>query len=181
MSSVASETTYVPLTPLPNNCCLSFLDRPREMASLIQKNSDLFTLIEHALPPEKYEELHRLWEIPREVIPDEDWVQKTRSFIAMDPNEEEGGGALWARWKELVGWESDESDGGGDDEYDWNYQPSDTSLHRRWSELDKARIAGLSGVSGVGMGLSEIKEGEEEEFEDREGPLIMGWKTGNRS
>ena len=101
MSSFASETTYVPMTPLPNNCCLSFLDRPREMATLIQKNADLFTLIEHTVPPEKYEELNTLWKTPREVIPDEDWVQKTRSYIAMDPSEEEGGGALWARWKEL--------------------------------------------------------------------------------
>ena len=185
VSSIASETTYVPMTPLPNNCLLSFLDRPREMATLIHKNPELFTLIEHAVPPEKYEELQALWESPREVIPDEDWVQKTRSYISMDPNEEEGGGALWVRWKDLVGWESDE-EGDDSEEYDWNYQPQDTSLHQQWSELDKARAHGDDGLtaagnsgsgiglSGVGTGLSEIKEGEEEEFENGERPVAMG-------
>lgn len=190
MSSVASDTTYVPMTPLPNNCCLSFLDRPREMSALIHKNADLFTIIEHTVPPEKYEELQTLWKTPREIVSDEDWVQKTRSYIAMDRNVEEGGGAVWARWKELIGWESDE-EGDESDEYDWDYQPQDTSLHQRWSELDKARAQGedgltggsfgsgigLSGLSGVGTGLSEIKEGEEEEFEDGERPTAMGGRT----
>ena len=188
MSSNTSETTYVPMTLLPNNCCLSFFDRPREMASLIHKNADLFTLIEHTVPPEKYKELQTLWETQRDVIPDEDWVQKTRSYIAMDPNEEEGGGALWVRWKELVGWDSDEDD--EDEVYEWDYQPQDTGLHRQWNELDKVRAQGGEeggfaagsfgsgiGVSGIGTGLSDIKEGEEEEFEDGERPLAMGGRT----
>ena len=144
MSAITSETTYVPMTPLPTNCCLSFFDRPREMATLIRKNAELFTLIEHAIPPEKFKELNTLWKTPRELIPDEDWVQKTRAVIAMGPDEAESGGALWVRWKELVGWESeddeDEEDG---DEFDWNYQPQDTSLHRRWNELDKARTTSM--------------------------------------
>jgi len=85
-------------------------------------------------------------------------------------------------WRDLVGWESDDEEG---DEYDWE-PPSnnqDTSLHRRWNDLEKARggddlgTSGGSGIglsaggAGVGMGLSEINE--EEEFEDGERPVSV--------
>jgi hypothetical protein len=50
--SFSNDTTYVPMTPLPSNCILSFLDRPREMATLIAKNAELFRLIQHALSPD---------------------------------------------------------------------------------------------------------------------------------
>lgn len=173
MSSVASETTYVPITPLPSYCTLSFLDRPREMAILIQKNPDLFMLIEHAVPPEKYKELEALWKVSREQISDEDWVAKTRSYIAMGPDEDEGG-CLWARWKELVGYDPDGYSDGEADEYEWNFQPSDLSLHRRWSELDKARGeegSGIAGMGAIGTGLSDIKEGEEEELDESDRSL----------
>jgi hypothetical protein len=188
--SVTSETTYVPMTPLPNNCVLSFFDRPREMMQLIAKNPELFKLIEHAVPGEKYEELLMLWKTPRDAIPDEEWVQRTRGFIAMGPDEDEGG-ALWTRWRELVGWDPDvSSEEEGED--DWNYQPQDTTLHRRWSELERIRQeesatqAGMYGnhgpgsygsgigLSGVGVGLQEITEDEdEEEFEDGERPIAI--------
>ena len=189
MSSVTSETTYVPMTPLPNNCTLSFLDRPREMANLIKKNQDLFTLIEHAVPAEKYADLVRLWKTPREQVPDEEWVAKTRSYIAIGPDEDEGG-ALWARWRELVGWDPDLSEEQEEEEY-WNFVPTDRELHRRWSDFEKARNEegagsfgsgiGVTGVPGVGTGLSEIKEGEEEEFEDGERPVSMGGRGNGKS
>jgi hypothetical protein len=178
MSNVEGETTYVAMTPLPSNCALCFLDRPREMAILMQKNEELFTLIKHSVPPEKYKELEELWKTPRETVPDDDWVMKTRSYIAMGPDEGEGG-ALWVRWKELVGWDPDESQDEADD-YDWVYKPQDTSLYRRWSEIDKSRGIGvgddLGGTSfGSGIGLSEIKESEEEDSEDDNvQPLAMG-------
>jgi len=147
----------------------------------MKRNADLFTLIEHAVPPEKYRELENLWKTPREKVKDEDWVAKTRSVMAMGPVEDEGG-ALWARWRDLVGWESDDEEG---DEYDWEPPSSnqDTALHRRWSDLEKpARPGdelGTSAGSGIGlsvggaMGLSEINE-EEEEFEDGEHPVSVG-------
>lgn len=177
MSCSTSDTTYVAMTPLPSNCILCFLDRPREMATLMEKNTELFTLIEHSVPPEKYKELQELWKTPRDVVPDDDWVLRTRSSLAMGPDEEEGG-ALWVRWKELVGWDSDESQ----DEYEedeWDFKPQDTSLYRRWNEIDMTR--GLSagddvgGTSfGSGIGLGEIKEGDEEESDDDVQPLAMG-------
>jgi len=154
------------------------------MATLMQHNADLFTLIEHAVPPEKYHELENLWKTPRELVKDEDWVAKTRSVIAMGPVEDEGG-ALWVRWRDLVGWESDVDEEEGD-EYDWDPPIShDTSLQRRWSDLDKARggdelgTSGGSGIglsmgAGVGTGLSEINEAEEEEFEEGELPVLVG-------
>src|SRR5271170_7974905 len=181
--SGASETTYVPMTPLPTNCSLALFDRPREMATLMKRNTDLFTLIEHSVPPEKYHELENLWKTPRELVKDEDWVAKTRSVIAMGPVEDEGG-ALWVRWRDLVGWESDMDEEEGD-EYDWDPPAShDTSLHRRWSDLDTARggddlgtsggsAIGVSMGAGVGTGLSEINEAEEEEFEEGERPVSV--------
>lgn len=182
--SGGSETTYVPMTPLPTNCSLALFDRPREMATLMKRNADLFTLIEHAVPPEKYHELENLWKTPRELVKDEDWVAKTRSIIAMGPVEDEGG-ALWVHWRDLVGWESDDEDGGEGDEYNWEPPSSnqDSSLQRRWNDLEKARgdelgTSGGSGIGlsaggvGVGMGLSEINE--EEEFEDGERPVSVG-------
>lgn len=192
ISSIASETTYVPMTPLPNNCTLSFFDRPREMAQLMAKNQDLFTLIEHAVPKDKYKELLMLWKAPREAVPDEEWVQRTRGYIALGPDEDEGG-VLWTRWRELVGWDPDVSDEEEeDDDLNWNYQPPDTTLHRRWSELERIRSeeAGAPagsfggagsfgsgiGLSGVGVGLQEITEHEEEEEEFGEGerPVSLG-------
>jgi len=182
-----SETTYVPMTPLPNHCILSFLDRPREMKTLMSKNQDLFILIEHAVPPEKYKELLALWRAPREKVPDEEWVQRTRSYIAIGPDETEGG-VLWTRWRELVGWDPDPSPDEDEDEDDWNYQPLDMSLHRKWGELERIRSEGegarsfnsgigLSGVSGTS--LTEIREGEEEELEDGERIVSIGGRTRN--
>ena len=181
--SGGSETTYVPMTPLPTNCSLALFDRPREMATLMKKNADLFTVIEHSVPAEKYHELESLWKTPRELVKDEDWVAKTRAVIAIGPDEDQGG-ALWSRWRDLVGWESyDEEEEDGDD-YDWDPRSSkDTTLHRRWSELDKTRggdellTSGGSGIGlgagvGVGTGLSEINE--EEEFDEGERHTSMG-------
>jgi hypothetical protein len=177
-----NETTYVPLTPLPSHCILSFFDRPREMATLMSKNVELFTLIEHALSKEKYAELRALWKAPREVIPDEVWVHRTRSYIAMGPDEFDGG-VLWTRWRELVGWEPTPSPEDLDDDNDyWNYQPSDSSLHLQWREIEKQRggdEAGQSWGSGVALsgsdvGLCKIQEGEEEELEDGEYRLGIG-------
>jgi hypothetical protein len=192
MSSIASsETTYVPMTPLPMNCSLALFDRPREMATLIQKNADLFTLIEHTVSSEKYEELQSLWKTPRELVSDEDWVERTRNVISIGADHAEGG-ALWVRWKELVGWDSDDEEEEEDDDDDyWSYQPQDTRLHQRWNELDKARASISSGeegsgvmegrpfgsgigLSGMGTSLCEIKENEEEEeLDDGERPVTM--------
>lgn len=181
-----NDTTYVPMTPLPHNCILSFLDRPREMKTLMSKNQDLFRLIEHAVPHEKYKELLALWRAPREKISDEEWVQRTRSYIAMDPDED-AGGVLWTRWRELVGWDPDPSPDEDYQDDEWNYQPFDTSLHRKWSEIEKLRgddpggrsfssSIGLSGVSG--SSLTEICEGEEE-LEDGERIVTLGGRTRN--
>jgi len=135
---------------------------------------ELFTLIEHALSQDKYTELQTLWKAPREVIPDEDWVHRTRSYIAMGPDEGEGG-VLWTRWRELVGWEPTPSPDDVEDDEDWSYQPTDSSLRAKWSELEKQRDEGggswgsevpISGGSGIG--LSEIQEGEEETEDDLE-------------
>ena len=52
--------------------------------------------------------------------------------------------------KNLIGWESDEEDDVSD-EYDWDYQPQDTSLLQRWSELDKVRAQGEDGLAMVGV------------------------------
>jgi len=134
-SMTVSETTYVPLTPLPGNCILSFLDRPREMSKIMAHNAELFTLIEHA-HPQKYPELLELWKEPREVVSDGEWVARTRAVIAMD---EEDAGALWARWKEIVGYESDEEDEDEDGDEVWTFHPSDTTLHRRWGEFERVR------------------------------------------
>ena len=182
-----SDTTYVPMTPLPNNCILSFLDRPLEMKTLMSKNQELFRLIENALPPEKYKALLALWKSPREKIPDEEWVHRTRSYLAMDPDED-AGGVLWTRWRELVGWDPDPSPDEITDDDEWSYQPVDTSLHRKWSEIEKLRGddpggrsfnsgIGLSGVSG--SSLTEIREGEEEELEDGERMVTLGGRTRN--
>jgi hypothetical protein len=190
MSSItSSETTYVPMTPLPMNCSLALFDRPREMATLIRKNPDLFILIEHTVSSEKYEELQSLWKTPRELVSDEDWVERTRNVISIGTDHAEGG-ALWVRWKELVGWDSDDEEEEEEEEDYWNYQPQDTSLHRRWNELDRVRasisgseegggvLEGRSfgsgiGLSGMGTSLCEIKENEEEELDDGERPVIM--------
>jgi hypothetical protein len=152
----------------------------------MSKNQDLFTLIEHALPPQKYQELLALWRAPREKVRDEDWVQQTRSYLALGPDEDEGG-LLWTRWRELVGWDPDPSPDEDDDD-DWNYQPFDTSLHRKWSELERIRNSdenarsfgsgiGLSGVSG--SSLTEIREGEEEELDEGERLVSMGGRMRN--
>jgi hypothetical protein len=174
--SSISETTYVPMTPLPNNCVLSFLDRPREMKVLMQKNTDLFKLIEHAIHPEKYKELSMVWKAPREIIPDEEWVQRTRSYLATGPDEDEGG-VLWTRWRELVGWDPELSSEGEEVE-DWNYQPVDNTLHRRWSEIEMQRKSeeamassgsfgsGIGLNMGLGTNLEEIQESDEENEED---------------
>ena len=180
-----SDTTYVPITPLPNNCILSFLDRPREMKTLMSKNQDLFTLIEHAVPPQKYKELLAVWKAPREKIPDEEWVQRTRSYIAMGPDEDEGG-VLWTRWRELFGWDPEPSPDEDEDDDEWNYQPVDMSLHRKWNELERVRSeegarsfnSGI-GLSVSGSSLTEIREGEEEELEDGERIVTMGGRTRN--
>jgi hypothetical protein len=182
VSGTASETTYVPMTPLPSHCILSFFDRPREFANLMRKNTELFTLIEHALPREKYDELLNLWKTKRDVVGDEEWVKKTKEYIA----DGEEGGALWVRWAEIVGW--DVNDEEEEDGFDWDYMPSDTTLYRRWSEVEKARgveenqsgFTGI-GVGSVGAGLSEIKEGEEDEFEEGERPVAMRVRNGGRS
>ena len=155
-SMTVSETTYVPLTPLPGNCILSFLDRPREMSKIIAHNAELFTLIEHAYP-QKYPELLALWKEPREAVSDGEWVAKTRGVIAMD---EEDAGALWARWKEIVGYDSDEEDEEGDEEGDeeWTFHPSDTTLHRKWNEFERVRqegepLAQSSSSAGISAGM----------------------------
>jgi hypothetical protein len=168
------DTTYVPMTPLPTHCILSFLDRPREMKVLMQKNMDLFKLIERALPREKYQELLSVWKTPREKIPDEEWVQRTRTYIAMGPDED-AGGVLWTRWRELVGWDPECSE--EEEAEEWNYQPIDNTLHRRWSEVEMARKNEEStnlGSFGSGIGLNmpmgtnleEIQESDEEDEED---------------
>jgi hypothetical protein len=197
-----SETTYVPLTPLPGNCILSFFDRPREMSALISHNQDVFRLIEHAHPAQ-YPQLLALWREPRETVGDSVWVSRTKKVIAMD---EDDAGALWARWKEIVGYDSDDEDDDVEDE-EWTFYPSDTTLHRRWSELERIRLeseqTGVSGQSPLGMqasppqgrssgsergsttgltgvmgsSLSGIKEDEEDAYEDGERPIRMGMNT----
>jgi hypothetical protein len=175
--SFSNDTTYVPMTPLPSNCILSFLDRPREMATLIAKNAELFRLIQHALSPDKYAQLQTWWKAPREVIPDDEWVHRTRSYIAMGPDDDEGG-ALWARWAELIGWDPTPSPDDVQDDEDWSFQPQDSAMHKRWNEVERQREdSGASwgssvALGGAGIGLSEIHE--EEELEEGEHRLGMG-------
>lgn len=108
----------------------------------------------------------------------------------MGPDEDEGG-ALWTRWRELVGWDPEETSEEEEDDDNWNYQPKDTTLQRRWSELERIRQeeAGQAGShsgpvsygasygSGIGLsgiGLQEITEDEaEEEFENGERPAAL--------
>jgi hypothetical protein len=155
-SSVMSETTYVPMTPLPQNCSLCFFNRPREVSILMSKNTELVKLIEHSLPADKYAELVALLKSPRDRLSDEDWVRRTREYLALGPSEDSGG-VLWTRWKELIGWEEGEEEE-EEEEEEWNYTPQDASLHRQWSEIDRVREEATTPV----VVLSEIEEGEED-------------------
>jgi hypothetical protein len=117
-----------------------------------------------------------LWKTPREIIPDDEWVHQTRSFIAMGPDDDEGG-ALWARWAELIGWDPTPSPDDVQDDEDWCFQPQDSTMHKRWNEVERQREDSASwsssvALGGAGTGLSEIHE--EEELEEGEHRLGMG-------
>ncbi|KZV92744.1 hypothetical protein EXIGLDRAFT_836189 [Exidia glandulosa HHB12029] len=118
-----SQRQPAPFTPLPADVLLPFLDRPSEVAQLVNTppTSRLFALLCQALPtentsaetPESWgtaELTHHLTSVPREVLGDKEWALAIKACAA--PRSE----LLWERLKGALGVPPDLED--QDDEED---------------------------------------------------------------